>query len=318
MSMAPTSSHQVADHIANHIDNHTTLLTNVVRTSARVVAVVAAIAMLVILASIGSYAYHRWYHHVPSLMDTHMTTLYNPKYHTFLLALMRDMDHEARRLKCDYWITCGTLLGLARFGGIMPFDDDVDVCMLEHTLKRFARLVNDDASSPLLLWKLEPTGSIWRVRYRDPVKHLALNNVDIDVFLMRKEASDAEFPTRTRVGAFGYARAAFPRDWWYEDNVFPLKRALLNDVEVWAPQSPNPCLDVMYRGWREVIYLTHVHADPLCWMFFALFKSRESIPITPQLTFDMRELVAKTRVYEPASVFPPTAHTPTATGVNIE
>ena len=42
----------------------------------------------------------------------------------------------------------------------MPFDDDVDVCMMEHTLTRFVQLVNGDASSPLLVWKREPTGNL--------------------------------------------------------------------------------------------------------------------------------------------------------------
>ena len=81
----------------------------------------------------------------------------------------------------------------------MPFHDDIDVCMMEDTMDRVIQLVNGDASSSLMLWKLEFTSSIWRLRYRDPVKHLALNNINIDVFRMRKEASDAAFPTRARL-----------------------------------------------------------------------------------------------------------------------
>ena len=286
--------------------DHRIVWTKVVRNSAWIVAFAVATFMLVVLASIGSYAYHRRYHHVPSLMDTHMTTLYNPKYHAFLLALMRDMDHEARRLDCEYWTTGGTLLGLARFDGIMPFDDDIDVCMMQDTMERFMQLVNSDASSPLLLTKIE---HIVQLRYRDPVKHQTLNHVHIDVLPMRNEFSDVAFPARVCVGAIGLTRVLWPKEWYYKDDVLPLKRVLLNDVETWAPCSPNPYLDRTYSGWRETIYLTHVHSDHLAGLFFRLFKSNQPIHVTPQLTLDMRQLVANTKVYEPASEFPPTAPT---------
>lgn len=278
----------------------------VVRMGAWVAAFIVTMVMLVLCASVCSYAYHRRYYHVSSPMDRHMTTLYNPQHHTFLLALLRDMDHEARRLDCAYWITGGTLLGLARFDGIMPFDDDIDVCMMQDTMERFMQVVNGDASSPLLLSKFE---HIVRMRYRDPAKHANLNHVHIDVIPMRYEFHDAVFPARACVGAIGITRVLWPKEWYYKDDVFPIRRVLLNDVETWAPCSPNPYLDHTYSGWRETIYLTHVHSDHLAGLFFRLFKSNQPIQITPQLTSDMRQLVANTKVYQPASCFQPNTHT---------
>lgn len=46
---------------------------------------------------------------------------------TLLLAIF----HEAcKKLNLDYWIDAGTLLGLHRHGGFIPWDDDLDACML--------------------------------------------------------------------------------------------------------------------------------------------------------------------------------------------
>ena len=263
------------------------------------------VVVLLFLFALGviraGYAYHKWMHHVPSVMDAHMDTVYNPLYHTYLLALLRVMDSEASRLKCEYWITSGTLLGFARIGGILPFDDDVDICMKESELRRFVQGVNDDPASPLLLFQREPTGSIWRVRYRDSALHEALGKVDIDVFPMRDEQREGsgDADDCKQVVAVGYLRAAFPNERFFVNELRPLRRVMLNDVHVWAPKFQDPYLDRSYKGWRETIYITHVHSNFLCGLYLWLFQRKKKIPITPQLTADLKTLVAQTRAHRP-------------------
>lgn len=264
----------------------------VVRYGVWAAAFVAVVVVLFVAMAVAGYLCHRHFEHVPSPLDMHMTTVYVPEYQTYLLALLKVMDQEATRHKCAYWISGGTMLGHARFGGMLPFDDDADTCMEEATLHRFVAAVNGDPDSPLQLFQREPTGSIWRARFRDPQMHMAMRDVDIDIFPLRKEGAQGE-----KLGSFGYLRTAFPDDWCYTANVYPLQRVRLNDVDTWAPAKAHPYLDRQYPGWQDTIYLTHAHLDFWTGVYLWLFQRKRPVPITPKLRADLQRLVDGTLAY---------------------
>jgi lipopolysaccharide cholinephosphotransferase len=61
----------------------------------------------------------------------------------YLLELLIIIDKVAKINNIDYWIDGGTLLGAVRHGGFIPWDDDVDVCLLKKDYDRFLPLLND-------------------------------------------------------------------------------------------------------------------------------------------------------------------------------
>lgn len=62
--------------------------------------------------------------------------------------LLEQLDRAAREIDVDYFLTSGTLLGAARSGGWIPWDDDVDVIMFRDDYERFSKgacgLLSDD------------------------------------------------------------------------------------------------------------------------------------------------------------------------------
>jgi lipopolysaccharide cholinephosphotransferase len=58
--------------------------------------------------------------------------------HRTLLAALREVDALCRSLQVEYWLDGGTLLGAVRSGAFIPWDDDVDLCMLRADFDRFA------------------------------------------------------------------------------------------------------------------------------------------------------------------------------------
>jgi lipopolysaccharide cholinephosphotransferase len=56
-----------------------------------------------------------------------------------LYKIMYDFDNFCREYKLQYWVEGGTLMGALRHGGIIPWDDDVDVQMLMDDYRRLKK-----------------------------------------------------------------------------------------------------------------------------------------------------------------------------------
>src|SRR5579872_6178108 len=54
--------------------------------------------------------------------------------HAKLYAMLETLDHNLIQRGIDYSITCGTLLGAIREGGIIRYDDDVDIDVYQDQL----------------------------------------------------------------------------------------------------------------------------------------------------------------------------------------
>lgn len=70
-------------------------------------------------------------------------SLYNPEGSTLRKAQLRMLDilvavdKVAKNNNIDYWLDFGTLLGAVRHQGFIPWDDDMDVCVLDTDYDRF-------------------------------------------------------------------------------------------------------------------------------------------------------------------------------------
>lgn len=61
--------------------------------------------------------------------------------------LMDELDRICRENDIQYYLAYGSLLGAARHGGFIPWDDDMDVCMMRPDYERFLEVFDDAVSS---------------------------------------------------------------------------------------------------------------------------------------------------------------------------
>lgn len=69
-----------------------------------------------------------------------------------MLEMLKFLDKICKENNLKYWLDSGTLLGAARHGGFIPWDDDTDVCMPLEDLKKLKLLFkNNDLNRDLIL-----------------------------------------------------------------------------------------------------------------------------------------------------------------------
>lgn len=53
--------------------------------------------------------------------------------------LLREFDRVCKRLDLSYFLVCGSALGAVKYGGFIPWDDDIDVAMYREDYEQFCR-----------------------------------------------------------------------------------------------------------------------------------------------------------------------------------
>lgn len=65
-----------------------------------------------------------------------------------LLELLREFDRICRLEGIVWWLDSGTLIGAVRHGGFIPWDDDLDVCILVRDIPKLRKLMRRQARPP--------------------------------------------------------------------------------------------------------------------------------------------------------------------------
>ena len=90
------------------------------------------------------------------------------------LEVLHELDRVCELLGVQYFAFCGTLLGAIRHQGFVPWDDDIDVCMLRSDYYRFLREVPD------VLGKYFDIASVYNDPDKDVIKARIINSRHIN------------------------------------------------------------------------------------------------------------------------------------------
>lgn len=161
---------------------------------------------------------------------------------------LREIGSLLNEAGIPWWVDCGTCLGTYRYGGVIPWDEDIDIAVLlcdfenvKHVLNRLdpkKYLVQDWSSR-------EYPKSYIKVFIRESRNLIDIYHYKIDPakreiqYLLALENSWM-FPTWWKIRE---SRFTVPISY---DAVFPLKKALFDGVEVFVPKETKRYLQRYY------------------------------------------------------------------------
>lgn len=170
-----------------------------------------------------------------------------------LYQIMKDTHEVFRKCQLPYWADSGTTLGAIRNQGIIPWDDDNDTAILSKDVDQLLilRPIFTD-----LGYFIEKVFFGYRI-----VK--SGTSAAVDIFVMN-ESNGKYFYDRGDWGNRTSSDAVSGENkkeniYLTHDELFPLKEVAFGPIRIMVPNNPNPYLDAMFRGWKDVAF-TYGHA----------------------------------------------------------
>ncbi len=152
-----------------------------------------------------------------------------------LYNITKQMIDLLNKNNIDYWATDGTLLGIRRSKGFIPWDDDVDIAIdIKDKLKlRSLKGVFKQNGLDLI-----GVGKYMKVKYPKN------KNVWIDIFIL----NNGVWPQSH------YADIAFK-----PGELYPLKKGKFGKLTMNIPNKSDKYLDRIFKDWRKIAYIYNHH-----------------------------------------------------------
>jgi phosphorylcholine metabolism protein LicD len=153
--------------------------------------------------------------------------------------LMSRFDMICKEHDIQYFMVAGTLLGCVRHGEMIPWDNDIDVGILERQFEKFKSI--DFSKYGLQAHGIEK-GNTGKITFADRLNNnIKYKGVFIDIFFM----GDID-------GKYQYlnteARSSWPNEFFYKDEIFPLKRYKFKNTTI---NGPSKCKAYCRRAWGK-------------------------------------------------------------------
>ena len=149
--------------------------------------------------------------------------------------MLREFNRICRKYNIHYWCVGGTLIGVMRNKGWVPWDGDIDIGMLDSDYRKLKEVVQKEL--PKDYWFQDKSidkhykSNIGKIRYlkgfydcKDKLWH---NGLQLDIFIFKKKNDKL-------LSKFIYEKEFKNLEY---NMIFPLKEFLFEDINVYVPNK---------------------------------------------------------------------------------
>lgn len=180
----------------------------------------------------------------------------------------------------EYWIHSGTLIGAIQNKGIIPWDDDIDISILDKDVDKLLNLkselnsLNLDIIEAFFGYKIyDKSGkNIDNKSFKFPKKNVKDIFLRSELFIDNSRPFIDIFITKNNNNIIKYiskdAQKYWENDYFTTKELFPLKKYQFEDYYVFGPNNPYEYLNRAYPDWKNkaiktVNHITHKKIDKI-------------------------------------------------------
>lgn len=157
-------------------------------------------------------------------------------------ALARDVDRILRDNQITYWTSGGTTLGCIRHGGLIPWDDDLDICIYQEDENNLQNLQSIFESKGYRMCEAQLFG--YRIFHESESEHMRSEFLNhrypfCDVFVMKKSRNKCYIATAS-------GRTLWPKEYYYVKDTEKLEQKPFGDFFLNCPANAEEYLNRYY------------------------------------------------------------------------
>lgn len=159
-----------------------------------------------------------------------------------------------------YWITGGNLLGAVRHGGLIPWDDDGDVCIMLKDVPKLKKLVEHFKKNGYTLEIVDDDDKIECQKVKNSCDWFVIRNspnaLGLDIFVMKKIGNKITYANPY----WEKSTTGGGKCYFLNEHVFPLIPKRFGNFYVYVPNNPvehlNRCYNTDWNS-KSSMYFNH-------------------------------------------------------------